>query len=94
VVPTLALAAAVAGEAVAANAEPLLLTSSQMEAVTAGQVINISPEIAVNAGNVAILQQLNVTNQIAVALAIATAANAHAVATAANANLTVQSILR
>jgi hypothetical protein len=94
VVPALALAAVVAGGAFAVKAEPLLLTSSQMEAVTAGQVINTSPQITVNTGNVAVLQQLNVTNQVAVAVAVATAAGANAAATAANANLTVQSILQ
>jgi hypothetical protein len=87
VVPALALAAVVAGGAFAAKAEPLLLTSSQMEAVTAGQAINVSPQINVNAG-VAVLQQLNLTNQIAAAVAAA----ANATAAAANANQTGQSI--
>jgi hypothetical protein len=97
VVPALALAAVVAGGAFAAKAEPLLLTSSQMEAVTAGLVINV------NAGNVAFLQQLNVTTQTAQAFAVAIAAcgvcsgnipAADAAAAAANANLTGQGILQ
>jgi hypothetical protein len=91
VVPALALAAVVAGGACAAKAEPLLLSSSQMEAVTAGQAINVSPQITVNTG-VAVLQQLNVTNQVAAAVAVATAAAAEAAAAAANVNLTGQSI--
>jgi hypothetical protein len=88
VVPALALAAVVAGGAFAVKAEPLLLTSSQMEAVTAGQAINVSPQTIVNT-SVVVLQQLNITTQIAAAVAAAT----DAVAAAANANLTVQSIL-
>jgi len=88
VVPALALAAVVAGGPFAVKAEPLLLTSSQMEAVTAGQAINVSPQTIVNT-SVVVLQQLNVTTQVAAAVA---AAN-DAVAAAANANVTVQSIL-
>ena len=87
VVPALALAAVVAGGAFAVKAEPLLLTSSQMEAVTAGQAINVSPQTVVNT-SVVVLQQLNITTQIAAAVAAAT----DAVAAAANANVTVQSI--
>ena len=46
-----------------------------------------------NPSNVAVLQQINVTNQIAAAVAIATAtADATATAVAANVNQTVQSI--
>jgi hypothetical protein len=88
VVPALALAAVVAGGAFAVKAEPLLLTSSQMEAVTAGQAINVSPQTIVNT-SVVVLQQLNITTQVAAAVAAAT----DAVAAAANANVTVQSIL-
>lgn len=63
----------------AVKAEPLLLTSSQMEAVTAGLAINVSPpQIDVNVTN-----QLNITNQVAIAVAAA----AGAVATATNASL-------
>jgi len=87
VVPALALAAVVAGGSFAVKAEPLLLTSSQMEAVTAGQAINVSPQTVVNT-SVVVLQQLNITTQIAAAVAAAT----DAVAAAANANVTVQSI--
>jgi hypothetical protein len=87
VVPALTLAALVAGS-FAAKAEPLLLTSSQMDAVAAGQAINVSPQITVNAGNVAFLQQFNVTTQVAAAVA---AAN-NAVAAAANVNSTGQII--
>jgi hypothetical protein len=90
VIPALALVAVVAGGAFAAKAEPLLLTSSQMEAVTAGLAVNVSPQITVNTG-VAVLQQLNVTNQVAAAVAVATAA-ADAVAAAANVNSTGQII--
>ena len=88
VVPALALVAVVAGGAFAAKAEPLLLTSSQMEAVTAGQAINVSPRINVNTGEVAVLPQLNLTSQVALAVAAA----ADATAAAANVNLTGQSI--
>ena len=88
VVPALALAAVVAGGSFAVKAEPLLLTSSQMEAVTAGQAINVSPQTIVNT-SVVVLQQFNVTTQVAAAVA---AAN-DAAAAAANANVTVQSIL-
>jgi len=75
VVPALALAAVVAAGSSAVMAEPLLLASAQMEAVTAGLAINVnvSPEINVNAGNVAFLQQLNLANQTAQALAVALA---------------------
>jgi hypothetical protein len=87
VVPALALAAVVAGGAFAVKAEPLLLTSSQMEAVTAGQVINVSPQTIVNT-SVVVLQQFNVTTQVAAAVAAAT----DAVAAAANVNSTGQII--
>jgi hypothetical protein len=87
VVPALALAAVVAGGAFAVKAEPLLLTSSQMEAVTAGQAINVSPQTIVNT-SVVVLQQLNITTQIAAAVAAAT----NAVAAAANVNSTGQII--
>jgi hypothetical protein len=96
VVPALTLAAGLAGVvyivvvvaaaamgSLAVKAEPLLLTSSQMEAVTAGLTINVSPQIDVNAGNVAVVQQLNVINQVATAVAAA----AGAIATATNASL-------
>jgi hypothetical protein len=79
----LVVVAAAAVGSFAVKAEPLLLTSSQMEAVTAGLTINVSPQTDVNAGNVAFVQQLNVTNQVATAVAAA----AGAVATAANASL-------
>jgi hypothetical protein len=92
VVPALTLAALVAGGAFAAKAEPLLLTSSQMEAVTAGLAINVSPKINVNAGDVAFVQQLIVTNQVAVAVAVATAAGASAAAAAVNVNSSGQII--
>jgi hypothetical protein len=103
VVPALALAAVVAGGAFAVKAEPLLLTSSQMEAVTAGLAINVSPQTNVNAGNVAFLQQLNLTKQTAVASGVAIAAcgvcsgkipTAEAAAAAANVNLSGQDILQ
>jgi hypothetical protein len=103
VVPAVALAAVVAGGSFAVKAEPLLLTSLQMEAVTAGLAINVSPQINVNAGNVDFIQQLNVTNQAAAAVAVAVATcgvcsgkvpAAEAAAAAANANLTGQDILR
>jgi hypothetical protein len=87
VVPALALAAVVAGGAFAVKAEPLLLTSSQMEAVTAGQAINVSPQTIVNT-SVVVLQQLNITTQVAAAVAAAT----DAVAAAANVNSTGQII--
>ena len=86
VVPALTLAAVVAGS-FAAKAEPLLLTSSQMEAVTAGQAINVSPQTVVNT-SVVVLQQFNVTAQVAAAVAAAT----NAVAAAANVNSTGQII--
>ena len=116
VVPALTLAAGLAaavyiGVVVAAaavgsfavKAEPLLLTSAQMEAVTAGLTINVSPRTNVNAGNVAFPQQLNVTSQTATAAAVAVATcgvcsrnipAANAAAAAANANLTGQDIRR
>jgi hypothetical protein len=81
------VAAAVVGS-FAAKAEPLLLTSSQMEAVTAGQAINVSPRIKVNTGEVTVLPQLNLTNQVALAVAAA----ADATAAAANVNVTGQGI--
>jgi len=105
VVPALTLAA-VAAAAVgsfAVKAEPLLLTSSQMEAVTAGLAINASPQTNVIAGNVTFTQNLNLTNQTAAALAVAVATcgvcsgnvpGAKAAAAAANANLTGQGILQ
>jgi hypothetical protein len=80
--------AAAAVGSLAVKAEPLLLTSSQMEAVTAGLAINVSPQTDVNAGNVAFLQEFNLTNQTAIAVASA----ARAVATAANASMSGQSI--
>jgi hypothetical protein len=83
VVYIVVVVAAAAVGSLAVKAEPLLLTSSQMEAVTAGLAINVSPQIDVNAGNVAVVQQLNVTNQVATAVAAA----AGAVATATNASL-------
>jgi hypothetical protein len=96
---TLAAVTAVAGGSFAVKAEPLLLTSSQMEVVTAGLVVNIN----VNAGNVAFLQQLNLTTQTAVAVANAIAAcgvcsgkipAAEAAAAAANTNRSGQDILQ
>ena len=95
VVPALTLAALVAAGPFAAKAEPLLLTPSQMEAVTAGLTL-VFPDINVNAGNVAFLQQLNLANQIATPLAVALATcgvcdgnapTAQAAAAAANAIL-------
>jgi hypothetical protein len=91
VIPALALVAVVAAGAFAAKAEPLLLASSQMEAVTAGLVVNVSPQITVNP-SVAVVQQLNITNQVAAAVAVATAAGARAAAAAANVNQMGQSI--
>jgi hypothetical protein len=105
VVPALTLAA-VAAAAVgsfAVKAEPLLLTSSQMEAVTAGLVIDVSPETNLIAGNVTFTQNLNLTNQTATALAVALATcgicsgnvpGAEAAAAAANANQTAQDALQ
>jgi hypothetical protein len=105
VVPALTLAA-VAAAAVGSysvKAEPLSLTSSQMEAVSAaGPAINVSPRTNVNAGNVTFTQNLNLTNQTAAALAVALATcgicsgnvpGAEAVAAAANANRTGQGVL-
>jgi hypothetical protein len=85
--------AAAAVGSFAVKAEPLLLTSSQMEAVTAG--------LTVIAGNVTFTQNLNLTNQTAAGVAVAVATcgvcsgknpAANAAAAAANANLTGQSI--
>ena len=83
VVYIVVVVAAAAVGSLAVKAEPLLLSSSQMEAVAAGLTINVSPQIDVNAGNVAVIQQLNVTNQVATAVAAA----AGAIATATNASL-------
>jgi hypothetical protein len=103
VVSALALAAVVAGGSFAVKAEPLLLTSSQMEAVTAGLAINVSPQFNVSAGNVAFLQQLNVTNQTAAAVAVALSTcgvcsgdipAAEAGAAAANASLSGENIVQ
>jgi hypothetical protein len=93
VIPALALVAVVGAGAFAAKAEPLLLTSYQMEAVTAGLTVNVSPQVNVNP-NVAVTQQINVTSQVAVAVAVAAAAGARANAAAANVNQTVQGILQ
>jgi hypothetical protein len=95
----LVVVAAAAVGSFAVKAEPLLLTSSQMEAVTAGLTINVSPQTNVNAGDVAFQQQLNVTSQVAAAVAVPVVAcgvcsgkipAANAAAAAANANLTGQ----
>jgi hypothetical protein len=103
VVPPLALAAVVAAGSFAVKAEPLLLTSSQMEAVTAGLALNVSPQINVNAGNGAFLQQLNLTTQTAQAFAVAVATcgvcsgnipAADAAAAAVNASRSANDILR
>jgi hypothetical protein len=99
-VPALVLAGVVGVGSFGVKAEPLLLTSSQMEAVTAGLTL-VLPDINVNAGNVDILQNLNLTNQTAVALGVALATcgvcsgnipAAEAAAAAANAALAGQGI--
>ena len=79
VVYIVVVVAAAAVGSFAVKAEPLLLTFSQMEAVTAGLAVNVSPQIDVNTQRIVAL----VTNPVAIAVAAA----AGAVATATNASL-------
>ena len=76
--------ASVIATPLAANAEPMMLTASQMESVTAAVSIDVSPSINLVLGDV--LVQTNLTSQVAnaIAFAISTCGICIGVATAAS----------
>jgi len=83
--------ASVAATPFAADAEPMMLTNSQMEAVTAAALIEVNVPITLVTGDFQVQSNFNLTTQVANAIALAFSPAASSFASAGNFAASAQS---